>query len=101
MQVNRGTKRRCSQCGANFYDLDRTPIICPKCHADYVAGPRPPVRGLGRAQPHRDEPVLPDEEPREAEAFAEDEVLSDETDEDDLRGEDLGGDEDDADRLRE
>ncbi|HEX6978877.1 MAG TPA: TIGR02300 family protein [Alphaproteobacteria bacterium] len=26
-----GTKRRCTDCGAAFYDMRRTPIICPKC----------------------------------------------------------------------
>ena len=30
-----GTKRRCLSCTAPFYDLDRTPIVCPKCGADY------------------------------------------------------------------
>jgi uncharacterized protein (TIGR02300 family) len=26
-----GTKRLCTHCGAKFYDLSKTPIICPKC----------------------------------------------------------------------
>jgi uncharacterized protein (TIGR02300 family) len=26
-----GTKRLCQSCAARFYDLCRTPIICPKC----------------------------------------------------------------------
>jgi len=29
-----GTKRRCISCGAKFYDLDRRPIVCPKCNAE-------------------------------------------------------------------
>ena len=101
MQANRGTKRHCGQCGANFYDLDRMPVVCPKCHAEYVAGARSPSRGSARAQPRNEEPVLPDEEPREADAFAEDEVLSGDLDEEGLRDEDLGGGEDDEDALRE
>lgn len=28
-----GTKRRCQECGARFYDLSRHPIVCPKCEA--------------------------------------------------------------------
>ncbi len=34
----RGTKRTCqsSDCGVRFYDLDRTPIICPTCASPYV-----------------------------------------------------------------
>lgn len=30
-----GTKRRCLSCAAPFFDLGRTPIVCPKCGADY------------------------------------------------------------------
>ena len=30
-----GTKRQCSSCGSRFYDLNRTPIVCPKCNAAY------------------------------------------------------------------
>lgn len=28
-----GTKRLCGSCGVKFYDLGKTPIVCPKCHA--------------------------------------------------------------------
>ena len=28
-----GTKRTCQSCDAKFYDLGRTPIVCPKCGA--------------------------------------------------------------------
>lgn len=34
--VDRGNKRKCSGCGANYYDLNRTPITCPKCGAGYT-----------------------------------------------------------------
>lgn len=30
-----GTKRTCQGCGARFYDLQRDPIICPKCATVY------------------------------------------------------------------
>jgi uncharacterized protein (TIGR02300 family) len=26
-----GTKRICGECGAKFYDLNKDPIVCPKC----------------------------------------------------------------------
>jgi uncharacterized protein (TIGR02300 family) len=26
-----GIKRQCANCGAKFYDLAKTPILCPKC----------------------------------------------------------------------
>ena len=28
-----GTKRLCSSCSTKFYDLSKSPIVCPKCHA--------------------------------------------------------------------
>lgn len=28
-----GVKRTCQSCGARFYDLMRSPIVCPKCAA--------------------------------------------------------------------
>jgi hypothetical protein len=26
-----GTKRHCQSCGKNFYDLEKSPIVCPLC----------------------------------------------------------------------
>jgi uncharacterized protein (TIGR02300 family) len=41
-----GTKRLCGNCGAKFYDLNKDPIVCPKCAtvmalAAVTARPRP------------------------------------------------------------
>ncbi len=30
-----GIKRQCMSCGAKFFDLNRDPIICPKCGTTY------------------------------------------------------------------
>ncbi|MCR9256525.1 MAG: FYDLN acid domain-containing protein [Alphaproteobacteria bacterium] len=30
-----GIKRVCQNCGARFYDLNKSPIVCPKCETDY------------------------------------------------------------------
>jgi uncharacterized protein (TIGR02300 family) len=27
-----GTKRLCTNCSTKFYDLNKEPIVCPKCH---------------------------------------------------------------------
>ncbi len=42
-----GIKRTCQACSAHFYDLQKSPITCPKCHAPYelIA---PTRRGRGR-----------------------------------------------------
>ncbi len=31
-----GTKRLCDSCEAKFYDLNRDPIVCPSCGAQFV-----------------------------------------------------------------
>ncbi len=35
MKAEWGTKRMCQSCGAAFYDMRRTPIVCPKCGATF------------------------------------------------------------------
>ena len=30
-----GTKRTCTSCGLRYYDLNKTPIICPSCKAEF------------------------------------------------------------------
>jgi uncharacterized protein (TIGR02300 family) len=30
-----GTKRQCHSCGAKFFDLNKDPIVCPKCGANF------------------------------------------------------------------
>ena len=46
----RGSKRVCPSCGARFYDLNRTPIVCPVCQAVYQVTP-PSSRRSERAPP--------------------------------------------------
>lgn len=40
-----GTKRLCAGCGAKFYDLNKSPIICPKCATVYEIAPATRPRG--------------------------------------------------------
>jgi uncharacterized protein (TIGR02300 family) len=58
-----GTKRLCASCGAKFYDLNKDPITCPKCHAvlELNAGPTRSRPDPGRAQPvAEEETVVPE-----------------------------------------
>jgi uncharacterized protein (TIGR02300 family) len=62
-----GTKRLCANCGAKFYDLNKDPIVCPKCHTamELTAATR------GRPEAARAAPVAAEEEvvvPETAEA---------------------------------
>jgi len=83
-----GMKRTCQSCGSRFYDLLRSPIICPKCGAEFdpLANLRP-RRGRGAAEakerrereaavPEEVAAVVPDEElVEEAEAETEEEDI--------------------------
>jgi uncharacterized protein (TIGR02300 family) len=97
-----GTKRHCQSCGAKFYDLNKDPIICPRCGTPFVAvaatGRGGRTEAAARAAVPEDEEVeteaagpemvsLDEVEAEEAgkEAVAEDDVEIDEdiTEEDD------------------
>lgn len=60
-----GTKRLCTNCGAKFYDLNKDPIVCPKCHTAMelaaVTRARPdPGRGAPAAAFAEEEVVVPE-----------------------------------------
>ncbi|HEY1723340.1 MAG TPA: FYDLN acid domain-containing protein [Magnetospirillaceae bacterium] len=56
-----GTKRICQDCAAKYYDLRRSPVVCPKCQAEFVEPAKPkshsressnaPARGRSRNTP--------------------------------------------------
>lgn len=70
--ADRGTKRRCPNCGTAYYDLGRSPVTCPKCQALFVETPRVPLRAPSRS---RIQSPAPAEEPMdEATVFDEDET---------------------------
>jgi uncharacterized protein (TIGR02300 family) len=54
-----GSKRQCQNCGAKFFDLNRDPILCPKCGANF----QPPVlaRAAARAAAAHDQESEPPE----------------------------------------
>ena len=66
-----GVKRICGSCGAKFYDLGKTPIICPKCGTQYeeITSPKPsaPVAPVKEA-PEVEEVALEADEAAEADA---------------------------------
>ncbi len=51
-----GTKRLCGNCGAKFYDLSKTPIVCPKCETVFVV---PVVTSRSRPEPAVVRPPVP------------------------------------------
>lgn len=85
MKPDLGTKRICVACGVRFYDLGRSPAVCPKCHAEQPAEqprlrrPPPPAeeRRLKKPAPTPEEAALEIEEPAEG---AEEDVIEDASD---------------------
>ena len=49
-----GGKRQCQNCGVKFFDLNRDPILCPKCGATFVP-PMTTSRAAPRPAPAADE----------------------------------------------
>ncbi|MDA7948683.1 MAG: TIGR02300 family protein [Hyphomicrobiaceae bacterium] len=59
----RGTKRLCEACGAKFYDLGRSPIVCPMCEAELVVE-EPKAKPEPRAEVETPAAPAPAEEPK-------------------------------------
>lgn len=74
-----GKKRTCLSCGARFYDLNRTPITCPKCETvlDVTASSRP---SRARAAPEP-KAAKPKAAKVEAEVVDDDDIEDDDSDE--------------------
>jgi uncharacterized protein (TIGR02300 family) len=58
-----GTKRLCTNCSAKFYDLNKDPIVCPKCHtvmelATVAARARPETAAAADAAAAAEEEVV-------------------------------------------
>ncbi|MBL8700242.1 MAG: TIGR02300 family protein [Alphaproteobacteria bacterium] len=97
-----GQKRTCQSCGAKFYDMNRTPILCPKCGATFDPetllklrrGKPPPAAAVAKPVP-ADEP-----EPAEVEDVADDEAEDEEEDEAVMEDtSELGQDSDDVEEV--
>lgn len=67
-----GTKRRCFNCGAGYYDLNKDPIVCPKCDAPYQPGlQRKRVTAIVPLRGRLRRPAVDEREPAEDEAETE------------------------------
>ncbi len=92
-----GSKRVCVSCATRFYDLARTPPVCPKCGAEQPPDvPRPPpirrspatrhrmMKGPAPAAREADEDAAPvlDPDDEEVEVDEDAEVIEDEVEDD-------------------
>lgn len=70
-----GTKRLCPNCGAKYYDLNKDPILCPRCGTEFEGS-------TTKARPQTASAPTPEEEPEtEPEAPAAEIVSLEEADE--------------------
>jgi uncharacterized protein (TIGR02300 family) len=86
-----GAKRQCQNCGTKFFDLNRDPIVCPKCATVFQAAPL--ARSAARPAPANDDDEPETEiDPAAAETVSLEDVETSEkveaTAEDDLEVED-------------
>jgi uncharacterized protein (TIGR02300 family) len=84
---DRGTKRTCQNgdCGARFYDLNRSPVVCPVCGSKYAIAHSPtpisPVSAEEKAPRKVKKVEFVEPVAAEAEAEAEDALVDVEADE--------------------
>jgi len=93
-----GTKRRCANCGAAYYDLNREPIICPKCNTEFVVEQPKPARRKREPEPAKPvaKPVVEEGTAALGDDDEEDFLADDDIDEDDDVGEVIAGDDEDS-----
>lgn len=46
-----GTKRECPECAVKYYDLGRSPCVCPKCGTSFEPDVAPPSRAAKAEKP--------------------------------------------------
>ena len=52
-----GSKRQCQACGAKFFDLNRDPIVCPKCGTTFQGVAMRAERASAKDEESDDEPA--------------------------------------------
>ena len=87
-QPDLGTKRVCVSCGARFYDLHRSPAVCPKCGTEQPELVSRLRRSTDSLTPHADTPAPAKKEDEDIDIDTEadtdgDDVMEDTSDLDD------------------
>ena len=83
-----GTKRTCKKCAVRFYDLNRAPVVCPKCGTHHVDKPLAKASAGAKApplEPRNTKPKMNDEAAQAMDvAVANDDDGDEEKEEDDV-----------------
>jgi uncharacterized protein (TIGR02300 family) len=90
-----GQKRACQHCGASYYDLRRSPVVCPKCGTKYAP------EAFSKARRARVPVGVPEEAPApspveaEVETVEEGEVADEDEDQEEVAEKEVGAEEED------
>ncbi|KXV74515.1 hypothetical protein AD953_11335 [Acetobacter malorum] len=96
-QPDLGTKRVCVSCGARFYDLHRSPAVCPKCGTEQPELVSRLRRSSDSLTPHADTPAPAKKEDEDIDIDSDadtdtDDVMEDTSDLDDDDDDDISSD---------
>lgn len=86
-----GTKRTCPSCNTKFYDFQRQPVVCPKCHSKVEETATAPVLKAAPEKKEKPAKVGP-----EAGLLQDEESTSEESESSFDAADDLGGDDDEV-----
>jgi uncharacterized protein (TIGR02300 family) len=96
-----GTKRVCTNCSARYYDLNRAPIICPKCGAPFEVVATTTRTSFGQRAVVSHPEVEPEEAPSETELISREEVETEDVETDETNQSDETAKDDSEDTLIE
>jgi len=96
-----GTKRVCTNCSARYYDLNKTPITCPKCGAPFEVVATTTRTLFGQRAVVRQPEVEPEEAPSETELISREEVETEDVETDETNETDETAKDDSEDTLIE
>jgi uncharacterized protein (TIGR02300 family) len=58
-KIELGTKRQCQNCGAKFFDLNKDPIVCPKCGTVFQGAAARAQRAAPKDEEEEEEATAP------------------------------------------
>jgi uncharacterized protein (TIGR02300 family) len=96
-----GTKRLCANCSARYYDLNKTPITCPKCGAPFEVVAATTRSRFGQQAVVSQPEVEPEEAPSETELISREEVETEDVETDETNETDETAKDDSEDPLIE
>ena len=78
-----GMKRTCPSCAARFYDLNKDPIVCPKCGESFVVEPILPSKHdqAEKAKPEEIKPEVVEETVNDIDIVDDEAVVAEDVDE--------------------